>query len=41
MAGECEVCARWAGGRRFVGIDEGGRVIAIDASVEGGGRRQG
>jgi putative redox protein len=41
MAGESEVRARWVGGRQFVGIDEGGQAIVIDASVEGGGQGEG
>lgn len=41
MAEGSEVRARWVGGRQFVGIDEGGQAIVIDASVEGGGRGEG
>jgi putative redox protein len=41
MAGGSEVRARWVGGRQFVGIDEGGQAIVIDASVEGGGQGEG
>jgi putative redox protein len=41
MAKEPEVRARWVGGRQFVGIDEGGQAIVIDASVEGGGQGEG
>jgi putative redox protein len=41
MAKESEVRALWVGGRQFVGIDEGGQAIVIDASVEGGGRGEG